>query len=371
MPAKEQRLAGRLMMDILEIARRRLYNQRITQAKFARPDQVVAWFGAMQAQDAASAKWAVGLRCAGADLAAIEQAIAEKRIVRTWLLRGTLHLAAADDARWLLALLAPRILAGSARRLQQLELDASTLTRSFEILTRALQGGKQLTRAAIKEVLEEAGVSTTGQRVYHILAQAALTGLICFGPDLGKQDTFVLLDEWVPNGRSLDHHQALAELARRYFTSHGPATLPDFIWWSGLKTADARAGLEAAKPGLQSEEIDGQTYWLPPNHPIPEDPTPTACLLPAFDEYYLGYQTRQAVLDPQYDQRAVSNNGVFRPMIVMDSQIVGIWKQTPKKDSVIIAPDLFSALTGRERQALQMAADQYGAFLAASATVAD
>lgn len=358
-------------MNTLEIARRRLYNQRITQAKFARPDQAAAWFGAMQAQATASAKWAVGLRCADANLAAIEQAIAEKRIVRTWLLRGTLHLAATDDVRWLLALLAPRIMAGSARRHQQLHLDASTLTRSFEILTRALQGGKQLTRAAIKEVLEEAGVSTAGQRTYHILAQAALTGLICFGPDQDKQDTFVLLDEWVPNGRPLDRHQALAELARRYFTSHGPATLPDFVWWSGLKTADARAGLEATKAWLQPEKVDGQTYWLPPNHTIPDDPTPTACLLPAFDEYYLGYQSRQVVLDPQYNPRAVSSNGIFRPMIVMDSQIVGTWKQTSRKDSVIITPELFSTLTGREHQALQHAAEQYGAFLATPVMVAD
>jgi hypothetical protein len=357
-------------MIALDIARHRLYNQRIFQGRFELPSQAVAWFGAMQAQDYSSAKWAVGLRCYGATDATIEQAIVDKTIVRAWLMRGTLQVVAASDVHWMLALLAPRIIANSARRHQQLELDDATFAHSYEMLTRVLQGGKRLTRSEVMLVLEQAGISTSGQRGYHIVRQAGLEGLICFGPIQDKQQTFVLLDEWVPHGRKMERDEALGELAGRYFGSHGPATLQDFVWWSGLPVVDARAGLDTAKTRLHQETIDGQTYWMIPNNAIPKAPSPTAYLLPAYDEYYLGYKARDAVLDPTYDKQEVSSGGVFRPMIVIDGQVVGIWKPTLKEDSVIITPSPFTSLTQAENQALLAAANQYGAFLGLSAVLA-
>jgi hypothetical protein len=352
-----------LIMIALDIAHHRLYNQRIVQERLERPSQVVAWLGAMQAQDYASVKWAIGLRCCSATDAVIEQAIVNKTIVRTWLMRGTLHVAAASDVRWMLALLAPRLIANNARRSQQLELDDATFAHSYETLTKVLQGGKQLTRAEAMLVLERAGISTTGQRGYHILRRAGQEGLICFGPIQDKQKTLVLLDEWVPHGKHMKRDEALAELAERYFRSHGPATLQDFVWWSGLRVADARAGLEMAKTQLDQKTIDGQTYWLPQNDSIPKDPSPTAYLLPAFDEYFLGYRARNAILDSKHDKQAVSSNGVVRPIIVIDGQIVGIWKRVLKKGSVIITPGPFNLLTAAENEALLLAANQYGAFL--------
>jgi hypothetical protein len=324
----------------------------------------------MQAQDYVGVKWAIGLRCRSATDATIEQALVKKKIVRTWLMRGTLQIVAASDVRWMLQLLAPRIVANSARRYQQLELDDATFVRSYETLTKALQGGKQLSRAEIMVVLEQAGISTTGQRVYHILRRAGLEGLICFGPMQGKQETFVLLDEWVPDNKNMKRDEALPELAGRYFRSHGPATLQDFIWWSGLKVADARAGLEIAKTRFHQEIVEEQTYWLPQNNSMFKAPSPTVYLLPAFDEYFLGYKTREAVLDTKYDKQAVSSNGVFRPMIVIDGQIVGIWKRTLKKGSVIIALSSFKSLTKAENQALVAAVNQYGAFLGRSVELA-
>jgi hypothetical protein len=356
-------------MIALDIARHRLYNQRIVQEN-GLPNQAVAWFGAMQAQDYTSVKWAIGLRCGSVADAAIEQAIVKKTIVRTWLMRGTLQVVAASDVPWMLALLAPRLIATSARRHRQLELDEATFAHSYEVLSKALQGGKQLPRAEIMLVLEQAGISTDGQRGYHILRRAGLEGLICFGPMRDKQQTFVLLDEWVPHSKKIERDEALAELARRYFRSHGPATLPDFVWWSGLPVADARAGLEIAKNRLQQETIEEQTYWLPQNNSILKDPSPTAYLLPAYDEYFLGYKAHNPVLDPKYDQKAVSSNGVFRPMIVIDGQVVGIWKRTLKKGSVIITPDPFNSLTTAENQALLAATNQYGAFLGLSVGLA-
>jgi hypothetical protein len=270
----------------------------------------------------------------------------------------------------MLTLLAPRLIATSARRYRQLELDEATFAHSYEVLTKVLQGGKQLSRAEIMLVLEQAGISTDGQRGYHILRRAGLEGLICFGPRQDKQETFVLLDEWVPHSRKMERDEALAELAECYFRSHGPATLPDFVWWSGLQVADARAGLEIAKTRLQQETIEGQTYWLPQNNSILKDPSPTAYLLPAFDEYFLGYKARDAVLDSKYDKRAVSSNGVFRPAVVIDGQVVGIWKRALKKGSVIITPGPFNSLTAAENQALLMAANQYGTFLGLSVGLA-
>jgi len=353
-----------------DIAHLRLYRQRIVEGKFERAEQAVAWFGAMQAQDQASVKWAVGLRCGDTTAAMIEQEIVKKAIVRTWLMRGTLHLVALSDLRWMLTLLGPRLIANSARRYRQLDLDDKTFSRSGDALATALQGGQPLTRTEILLALDRAGIFTDGQRGYHILRRAGLEGLICFGPRQDKQETFVLLDKWLPHSKQMDRDEALAELAGRYFNSHGPATLQDFVWWSGLPVADARAGLETAKTRLHQETIEGQIYWLAQNQSSSTTPAPTVFLLPAYDEYFLGYKDRRAVLDANYDKQVVSSNGVFRPMIVIDGQIVGIWKQRLKKETVVITPSPFNSLTFAENQALQMAADRYGAFLGLSVALA-
>jgi len=350
-------------MTASDIVYHRLQNQRIAQSTFETPGQAVAWMGAIQAQDYASVKWAIGLRCSGATDSSVEQAFANRTIIRTWLMRGTLHVVGASDVRWMLTLLAPPIIAKGARRYRQLGLDDATFAHSRETLTGTLQGGRQLTRGEIMLALEEAGISTEGQRGYHILRHLAQEGLICFGPLQGKQQTFVSLDEWVPQTGALERKEALAELAWRYFASHGPATLQDFVWWSGLLVAEARASLEMVKPRLRQETLDDGTYWLPQDDALVKDPSPTVYLLPAYDEYYLGYKERSLVLDPTYDRQAVSSNGVFRPMILIDGQVVGIWKRTSKKGSVIITPSPFSSLTDAENQALVGAANVYSAFL--------
>ena len=171
-------------------------------------------------------------------------------------------------------------------------------------------------------------------------------------------------------GESLDGDTALAELAWRYFSSHGPATFKDFVWWSGLRVGDARAGLEAAKPRLRQETVDDQPVWFPSNDAVAQDPSPTAYLLPGFDEYYLGYQDRSALLDAQFERRAVSSNGVFRPMIVIDGQVVGIWRPSRKRDLVTVKLEPFRALTDAESQAVTVAAGRYGAFLGLPITLA-
>lgn len=350
-------------MTVIDIIHHRLHNQRLLSQNASQPDQVVAWFGAMQAQDYASVKWAIGVRGGPGQMitdTAVEQAISSKKIIRTWLMRGTLQMTTAADIRWLLALLAPRLISGSAGRLRELELDQETLRRSFDLFTAVLH--TPLSRPHVMQALDQAGIATAGQRGYHILRQAALTGLICFGPMQGKQETFVLLDEWAHPGPIYSRDEALAELARRYFQSHGPATLPDFVWWSGLPITEARAGLALVETELQSEVVEGETYWLPPHPAILAMPAAAAWLLPGFDEYYLGYKTRQVVLDGRYDKQVVSVNGIFRPVIVIDGQIVGIWKRDVKKGTAVFSLEPFEPLTAVQQQAVAAAARQYGVF---------
>ena len=240
----------------MRITLERLRTQRLAGAGFSTPADVVRWFGAVQAQDYPGALWAVGLRTAGATEADVEQAVAARAIVRTWPLRGTLHFVAPEDVRWMLTHFAPRTIARAALRFRQLELDERTFARAAAVFVKALHGGRAVSRPRLYELLERAGIATRDNRGLHILWRCAHDRLICFGAREGKQQTFALLDEWVPPARTLDRNEALGELARRYFTSHGPATLADFTWWSGLSAADARAALASARSQLQPITIE-------------------------------------------------------------------------------------------------------------------
>src|SRR5260221_6650494 len=253
-------------MTNLDIAYQRLHNQLITQRTFEKPGDVVQWLGAVQAQDYAAAKWAVGLRLQGVTSDDIEQAFAAGAILRTHLMRPTWHFVSPADIRWLLALTAPRIYAASAYYNRKLELDDAGFRCTNAVLANALQGGKQLTRDELASALQQAGIATEGeQRVTYIMMRAELDGIICSGARRGKQFTYALLAERAPHARMLARDEALAELTMRYFMSHRPATIQDFVWWSRLTVADAQAGLAMATSHLQQETIHGQTYWTSPS----------------------------------------------------------------------------------------------------------
>src|SRR5690348_6928057 len=320
--------------------------------------------GAMQAQDYRQALWAIGLRTTSATLADVEEAIARRAIVQTWPLRGTLHFVAAENAQWMLELLAPRRLAADRSRRRQLELDEDLLARCTHLVREALQGGGQLTRSGVMRLLEEARISPSGQRGYHILWYLAQIGLICLGPMRDKEQTFVLLDEWVPASRRLARADALAELAERYFASHGPATVDDFAGWAGLTLGDARAGLEAVKAGLLAEQRDAKAYWSAadtPDHAMHD--TSGLYLLPGFDEYLLGYKDRGDVLAPAHAHNvAPGGNGIFFPIIVAGGQVVGTWKRTLKRSGVAITLSPFTPL-GVSNERLADAARRFSDFL--------
>lgn len=357
------------MLQVRDITHQRLLNQQIHQPRFKTPGELVGWLGMVQAQDYLGALWALGLRLPGTGEADIERALSGRSIVRTWPARGTLHFAAAEDVRWLLALLSPGMLKRRERRHRELGLDEADFAHSHKVLGSALQGGRQLDRQALYAVLEEAGISTAGQRGIHILGRLALDGLLCFGARQGKQHTFTLLDEWLPPAEPLPRESALAELARRYFTSRGPAALQDFIWWSGLAAAEARQAVELVGAQLERDTVDGQAVWFAAPNLAAGGENPGAYLLPAFDEYLVAYRDRSAVLPERYEKHANAGGGILNPTLVLDGQVVGTWKRSLKKERVLIEADLFGELTLAEKHRLELAAAGYGRFLGLQASI--
>lgn len=344
-----------------DIAEYRLYNQHIAQPRHPDVAAALTWMGAVQGQDYPGAKWSLGLRTPGSTDADVEQAISDKKIVRTWVMRGTLFLVPAADVRWMTELCRPRVMAQMAPRFAELELDEATIQHSSAVLVNALAGGLQLTRKALFEVLESHGISTAGQRGIHLLHRASLDGLLCQGTVENNNPSFMRIDEALSGARTLPRDEALALLAQRYFTSRGPATLQDFAWWLGLPMADARAGLEAVKSQLVETVIDGVSYWMPPPTMTPQ-PDP-AYAPPGFDEYLLGYKVRDAVLDSQHANKVCpGKNGVFFPTMVLGGRMVGVWKRTVKRGALVIDPQPFVPLSDEDMAAFSAAAQRFGEF---------
>ncbi len=314
-------------MNPAEIARARLAAHHIAGRRFTTAKEVVGWMGAMQAQDYAMCLWAVGIRLPGSTVTDIEKALDAGEILRTHLLRPTWHLVSADDIAWMLALTAPHIKARLAARHQGLGLTPEVLSRSYTILERALQGERYATRQALIASFEQAGMPNDDNRASHLLMSAELEGLICSGPTQSGRPSYALLAERVPQAKTMTREEALAALAGRYFSSHGPAAYRDFAWWSGLPAANSRLALELAKDSLVSETIEAQTYWWHPAA-VTDSGEDSLHLLPAFDEYIIGYQDRSAVLPDDAFKRAVSSNGVFWPVVLVDGQVKGVWKRT-------------------------------------------
>ena len=336
----------------------RLASQHLAKPKLA-PVELVRAFGAMQAQEYAMAKWAIGLRTPGTTDADIERAIASGKILRTHPLRWTHHFVVAEDIRWILALTAPRMIARAQPRFKELGLDEKTLEKSQAVLARVLAGGKHMTRDEIATAWRAAGVDPTGQRGPHMLGRAELDGLICSGARRGNQITFALLEERVPKAKPRSREASLAELARRYFTTRGPATHQDFMWWSGLAAADVRAAVAHAE--LPTEAIDGKTYFHGAGWRARA--ASGAYLLPTYDEYAVAYRERTAIGTPPAKPKSFGESTLLGPSIMIDGEIVGSWKRTIGKKQVAIDLMPWRALSTKQRRAVDEAAERYAAFI--------
>jgi len=325
-------------MNFTEIANIRLTSQQISSTKLKSVKDIVGWLGAIQAQDYAMAKWAIGIRLPDSTDKLVETAINNGEIIRTHLLRPTWHFVSADDIYWMIELTAPQIKASLRSRHKELELSENIFRMSNKLIKRALSDGQDLTREELKEIFGRSVISTEDNRLSHLLLMAELDGIICSGTIKDGKQTYTLLEKRVPKPESLTKEEALEKLARKYFSSRCPAALEDFAWWSGLSIIDARIALEMVKADLVSEMIDSQTYWFANYSPITKE---SVYLLPAYDEFLISYKNRTASFLYVNDNKVISSNGIFRPVIVVNGQVAGIWKRTIKNDAVIVKSELF------------------------------
>jgi len=347
------------------IPARRLRAQRLTGEPFESPVDAVRWLGAVQSQDYSGAKWALGQRSRGVTDSDLDRLYDDGAILRTHVMRPTWHFVLPDDVRWLLELTGYRIRRGLAARYRELELNDKVVARAGAVFAAALAGGRHLTRTELGEVLNAAGISPTGQRLPHLLAGAELEGLIVSGPRRGKQFTYALLEERAPKGRVLDRKEAAAELALRYFRSHGPAQVQDFVWWSGLTMADARAGIAGAGAALERQAIDGKDYWSGAG-PVPSRKTATiAHLLPNFDEYTVGYRDRSALThaDRRFEPGFFSFGSILSNIVIVDGLVRGAWRRTLARDGLRVEIRIPHRLQATESAAIGEAGRRLAAFL--------
>lgn len=352
-------------MTTSEFLSQRLNNQRLATPEFKKPADVVRWFGAVQAQDFQAAKWALGLRMPDATDASVESAFNNGKILRTHVMRPTWHFVAPEDIRWLLELTAPRVNIKAGPYFRKYELDAALFKRCYRVLKNALKGGNHLTRATLQKALNNAGIAADDPiRLAHIFLSAELDAVVISGPRIGKQFTYALFDERVPATKALTRDEALAKLTRQYFMSHGPATLQDFTWWSGLTVADAQRGVALAARELEKTVIDTKDHWIQ-RSPRVTQPLHSAHLLPAFDEYTVAYKNRKAFLE----HSSMTEMGLLGPMIIVDGKLLGTWERTNANKSVTITLRPFRKLTRSQSSAVTMAVRRYEAFLGVPAAV--
>lgn len=315
----------------------------------------------MQSQDFEAAKWALALRMQSATNEGIEEAFNRGTILRTHLMRPTWHFVAHDDIRWLLELTAPRVNLRCGPNYRKLELDDAEFKRSRKVLEKALKNGKHLTRAELRRRLNESGVAADDTiRLAHILIRAELDGVVCSGPRIGKQFTYALFEERVSAAKKIDRDEALAKLTRCYFRSHGPATLQDFVWWSGLSVADAKRGLEIIERQLEEVSVEEKVYWKFRSNGTPRKPLNAAHFLPVYDEFFVAYKDRQVVFDSQDGKPALTSWDLLGPTVIVNGMAAGTWKRTSDKKSIEVK--FTRALKKAEQAAVDQAANRYAEF---------
>jgi hypothetical protein len=363
-------------LDRRRIAAMRLTAQRLGAMRSASPAGAVRWMLAVQAQDLPGAKWSLGLRTDGGTEAAVDAALDAGAIVRSWPLRGTLHLVAAEDIAWLLSLTGSRQISRAASRRSALGITDSDVQRAEGAVRAALAGRRALPRGQLLARIRAAGVATDGQRGYHLVWHLALAGTLVMGPTDGRGQAFALLEDWVTIPPPLDRDEALGELALRFLRSHGPASDADLARWAGIALGEARRGREICGAALATIEIGGRAYHLDPETLDRETgafpaSVPRVVLLPGFDEYLLGYGDRSAVLAPDHADRIVpGGNGLFRPTIVADGEVVGTWTRTTRAAEILVIPQPFHPLGAELVACLTDAVRALGSFLGQAARLA-
>lgn len=348
-------------MDVLEHIR--LGCHQLAEADFSRPGELVTWMGAVQAQDYASAKWAVALRLQKGTLAMVNEALRKGELVRTHVMRPTWHWVAGKDLRWMLSLSAQRIRKAVDGWVKAGGMDISepVYTRCNDLIGKMLSGGKCFTKEEIEAELLRTGVVTADDRVKCYLLRAETEGLVCSGADRGGKPTYALLDEQVAGGKDWYKEEALAESALRYFRSHSPAGMKDFIWWSGLSATEARQAMGAIEGQLVKEHFNGEEFWVHESYREIQKKE-TLHFLPPYDEYLIGYKERHSVLAPEYFSKAFNRWGIFYPVILYNGRVIGNWNKIVKREQIVITVSLFKPCPQIDRDIWEAAAEVYRTF---------
>jgi Winged helix DNA-binding domain len=351
------------------LARWRMHNLRLAGPPFDRPTDVIGWLGAVQSQDYGPAKWSLGHRTTGLRDSDVDRLLAEGKILRTHVLRPTWHFVLPADIHWMLELTAPRIHQLSSYYYRQLELDDAIQKKCRRIIERALRSEGQLTRKEIQATLERGGIRAQGPRLGYIMMYAELNRLVCSGSLKGRQHTYALLEERAPHANELTRDQGLAELTRRYFTGHGPATINDFKWWSSLTVADIKRGLEMVGRELSSQDIDGTTFWFGEEPPARRPTPPIVNLLQPYDEYLVGYspETKYVVDATGRARSSPAGTTVPNDLVIINGQVAGFWRRTLGARSVEVEVRLFEPLTRAGSKALAGTVAAHAEFLGLSA----
>ena len=363
--------ASGALRDGRMIGRLRLASQRLAGMEATSVPELVRWMTAMQAQDLPAALWAVGVRVPGAGLSQVRAAIDAGTVVRSWPMRGTLHLVAPEDLRWMLDLTAERLTRSIAARHRQLDISWADVEKARDLALDRILADGPISRSGLFKVFDDGGQPTQGQRGIHLLGSLCRHGWLVLGPLAGNQQLIAAFDEWIPSSRSLEREEALAEFLLRYFRSHGPATLRDFAWWTQLPLTEARRAFENVRHELVELAFEETSYWLSPDvAALLDSRVPGARvlhLLPGFDEFVLGYTDRSLVLAPEHSDLIVpGGNGVFKKTVVAAGKVIGTWALQGRGPHAVVVPELFGdtkPVTAAAEAAVARTAKRYLAFL--------
>lgn len=347
---------------VLDIAALRLFNQKLLSQNNTKPEDVVSWFGAMQAQDFAAAKWAIAQRLKNHTESDIEDAFNKGHLLRTHIMRPTWHFVTPNDIQWLMALTSARVQRFNGSYYRRSGLDKSIFDKSNQVIRKALAGGKQLTRSELNVKLHERNIPTQNMGLTFTIMQAELESVICSGPRIGKQFTYMLFDERVPKLPSIPYDEALVELTKRYFQSHGPAQLKDFSWWSGLTVTEIKRGISLLGKNIMQHEQNGKLYWYYPVKIENKLPADTAFLIPGFDEYFIAYADRSDILNKNYAKHLNLGGGMINGAVVVNGKMVGGWKRSFQNKLIVVNIKLFENITTEQQKILHNQAKDFGKF---------
>lgn len=350
-----------------EIARIRLNSQRLIGNESKSPEELVSWFGAMQAQDYPMSRFAVGMRSQTESDTEIERAIDDGRIIRTHVLRPTWHLVTAEDAGWMLDLSAANIHRQMNSSSRALGLTEGVFRKSVYELESMLAEGA-MTREQIYERWNASGLGTGTMRGVHMLMYAEVNKVICNGPRISGQPTYALFSARIPKSTTKDRETSLHDLALKYFKSHGPATIRDFAWWSGMSLTDCKKAIELASNELNQMKFSEELYYTVESDSVDGD---SILLLPSFDEFLIAYKDRSPSIENEFTSAAFTRNGIFNPIVVVNGRVVGVWKRTVKSDKVLVDVAYFYKIAATQRQQVQNRAEQYAAFIQKKLTFKD